>query len=75
MDHAKPAVIEFRLRHPDLAFHVDVTLTEPEGRWLAIAMLADEPGIGTGSDPREALRAALKALGEPYESDLALSPG
>ena len=39
------------LRHPDLVFHVDVTLTEHEGRWLAIAMLADEPDIGTGTDP------------------------
>ena len=37
-----------RLRHPDLAFHVDVTLTEHEGRWLATAMLADEPDTGRG---------------------------
>jgi hypothetical protein len=34
-------------------------------------MLADEPGVGTGSDPREALWAALAALGEPYASELA----
>ena len=65
------AVLRLRLRHPDLFFHIDVTLTEHEGRWLATAMLADEPDIGTGSDPREALRAALAALGEPYASDLA----
>ena len=64
-------VRRLRLRHPDLAFHVDVTLTEHEGRWLATAMLADEPDIGTGSDPREALRAALAALGEPFASELA----
>ena len=64
-------VLDLRLRHPDLAFHVDVTLTDHEGRWLATAMLADEPDIGTGSDPREALRAALAALGEPYAWDLA----
>ena len=63
-------VHRLRLRHPDLAFHIDVTLTEHEGRWLATAMLADEPDIGTGSDPREALRAALAALGEPFASDL-----
>ena len=65
------SVRRLRLRHPDLVFPVDVTLTEHEGRWLATAMLADEPDIGTGSDPREALRAALAALGEPYASDLA----
>ena len=64
-------VRRLRLRHPDLAFHIDVTLTEHEGRWLATAMLADEPDIGTGSDPREALRAALAALGEPFASELA----
>jgi hypothetical protein len=23
-----------RLRHPDLVFHIDVTPTEHEGRWL-----------------------------------------
>ena len=63
MDDAKPSVTALRLRHPDLAFHVDVTLTENDGRWLAVAMLADEPDIGTGDDPREALRAALAALG------------
>ena len=59
MDQAKPALIALRLRHPDLAFRVDVTLTEHEGRWLATAMLADEPDIGTGDDRRGALRAAL----------------
>jgi hypothetical protein len=52
-----------RLHHPDLAFYVDAMLTEHGGRWLATAMLADEPDIGTGDDPREALRAALAALG------------
>jgi hypothetical protein len=73
MDHARPTVAALRLCHPDLAFHVDVTLTEKDGRWLAVAMLADEPDIGTGSDPRSALHAALEALGEPYASDLTAS--
>ena len=68
---AKPRVIALRLRHPDLVFHVDVTLTEHGGRWLAVAMLADEPDIGTRTDPREALRAALAALDEPFASELA----
>ena len=68
---AEARVRAMRLRHPGLSFYVDVTLTEKDGRWLAVAMLADEPDIGTGSDPREALRAALAALGEPYASELA----
>jgi hypothetical protein len=39
-------VLHLRLRHPALAFYVDVTLTKQEGRWLATAMPADEPDIG-----------------------------
>jgi hypothetical protein len=70
----EPLIVRrLRLRHPDLVFHVNVTLTEHEGRWLATALRADEPDIGTGSDPRKALRAALKALGEPYAADMATS--
>jgi hypothetical protein len=45
------AVRRSRHRNPDLVFHVDVTLTENEGRWLETAMLADWPDIGTGTDP------------------------
>ena len=60
-------------RHPDLVFCIDVTLTEHEGRWLATAMLAEQPDIGTGHDPREALRAALAAPGEPFASELTAS--
>ena len=30
-----------RLRHPHLDFDVDVSLTEYEGRWLTVAILAD----------------------------------
>jgi hypothetical protein len=67
------AVLRLRLRHPELAFFIDVTLTEKDHRSLAVAMLADGPDIGTGSDPRKALRAALKALGEPYAADMASS--
>lgn len=44
--------IRLRLRHPELVFYVDVTLTEHEGRWLATALLADEPDVGTGARTR-----------------------
>lgn len=60
-----------RLTHADLHFWVDVRLIERQGRWLAIAILADEPGIGTSDDPREAIAAALAALGEPYAAEMA----
>ena len=46
-------------------------LREWDGRWLAIADLADEPDVGTSHDPREAIAAALAALGEPYASEMA----
>jgi hypothetical protein len=66
-------VHRLRLRHPELVFRIEVTLAEHEGRWLATAMLADEPDIGTGTDPQEALHAALAYLGEPFASELAAS--
>ena len=50
-----------------------VTLTEHEGRRLATATLADEPDLGTGSEPREPLHRAFEALGEPYASEMAQS--
>jgi hypothetical protein len=61
-----------RLTLPALDFYVDVKLTEyPEGRGLAVADFAGQPDVGTGHDPREALRAALDALGEPDASEMA----
>ena len=63
-----------RLRHPSLDFYVDVRLREyPVGKWLAVADFADEPDVGTGHEPREALRGALAALGEPIASEMAES--
>ncbi len=52
MADERPKVMRLRLRHPDLVFHVDITLPENESRWLATAMLAAEPDVGTGDDPR-----------------------
>ena len=66
------AAEQLRLHHPGLDFYVDVKLREyPEGRWLAVADFADEPHVGTGHEPREALRGALGALGEPYAEEMA----
>jgi hypothetical protein len=60
-----------RLTHPELDFYVDVRLREYDGRWLAVADLADEPDIGTSGDPRDALREALMALGPRLATELA----
>lgn len=70
-DEQRLTATRLRLTHPGLGSYVDVTLTENEGRWLAVAMLADEPDIDAGEDPRESLRASLAALGEPYASEMA----
>ena len=48
-----------RLTHLELDFWIDARLREFEGRWLAVADLADEPDVGTSEDAREALRGAL----------------
>jgi len=65
-------VTKYRLTHPDLPFYVDVIVHEREGRYLATADLAeDSRDVGVGDTPAEAVRAALKALGEPYASEMA----
>jgi hypothetical protein len=35
--------------NPELAFWVDVRVRGLDGRWLAVADLADEPDVGTSS--------------------------
>lgn len=62
-----------RLTHPELDFWVDVRLREFGGGWLAVADLAGEPDVGTGEDPREAIRDALTSLGDRFSQDLAAS--
>ena len=50
----------------------DVTVHERDGRYMATADLAeDSRDVGVGDTPQEAVKAALKALGEPYAGELA----
>ena len=61
-----------RLIHPDLDFWFDVTVREHDGRYMATADLAeDSRDVGVGDTPHEAVRAALRALGVPYASEMA----
>jgi hypothetical protein len=65
-------VTDVRLTHPRLDFWVDVTIIERKGRDMAAADLGeDSRDIGVGDTPREAVRAALEVLGEPYASEMA----
>jgi hypothetical protein len=52
-----------RLTHPAHTFWVDVTVHERDGRFMSTADLAE-------NTPQEAVRAALRALGEPYLGEL-----
>jgi len=61
-----------RLTHPGLDSSVDVTVHERDGRYMATADLGeDSRDISVGDTPREAVRAALRALGEPYATEMA----
>ena len=61
-----------RLTHPDLGFWVDVTVREHDGRCMATPDLAeDSRDVGVGDTPLEAVRAALRIMGEPYASEMA----
>ena len=65
-----------RLTHPDLDFYVEVTFHERDGRFMATADLAeDSRDVGVGDTEQEAVRASLKALGEPYASEMAVGRG
>lgn len=62
-----------RLTHPAIDLWIDVRLREFDGRWLAVADLADEPDVGISEDPWEAVRDALLALGPRLANELAAS--
>ena len=67
-----PFLTELRLTHADLDFWVDVTVRERDGRYMATANLGeDSRDVGLGYTAQEAVRAALRSLGEPYASEMA----
>ena len=53
---------QLRLTHPSVDFWIDVRLRQLNGRWLAVADLADEPDIGLGIEPTDALWQALASF-------------
>ena len=60
------------LTHPRLDFWVTVEIDERDGRYMATADLAeDSRDIGVDDTPQEAVRVALRSLGEPYASEMA----
>ena len=66
--------MDIRLRTSQLDFYVDVHLRNFEGRWLAVAEIADEPEIGLGRTARDALVGALSSLGAASTAALLADP-
>ena len=55
------------LTHPRLDNWVIVELHQRDGRFMATVDLADDShDVGLGDTSQEAVRAALRSLGEPY---------
>ena len=64
-----------RLTHPDLDFHVDVTVHERDVRYMATADLGeDSRDVGGGDTPQEAVRAALRSRGSRMRRRLRRQP-
>jgi len=60
------------LTHPKLDSWVTVEIHERDGSYVATADLGeDSRDVGVGDTPQEAVRAALRSLGEPYASEMA----
>jgi hypothetical protein len=60
----------YRLTHPDVDAH------KRDGRYVATADIAeDSRDVGVGDTPQEAVRAALRSLGEPYASEMSEGMG
>ena len=62
-DEGDLGIDHIRLSTPLLDFWVDLRLFSSEDRWMAVAVIADEPEIGLGMSRHEAIGRALEALG------------
>ena len=59
-------------RHHHQIVVTALTVHERDGRFMATADLGeDSRDVGLGETPQEAVRAALRSLGEPYASEMA----
>jgi hypothetical protein len=63
---------DLRLTHSELDFYIDVAVHEHDGRFMATADLGeDSRDVGVGDTLQEAVRAALRSLGESYAAEMA----
>jgi microcystin degradation protein MlrC len=66
--------VNARLRSEELDLDLEIRLRQLDGRWLAVADFGDEPEVGIGATPRDALAAALATLGERAAAILMADP-
>lgn len=64
--------VHFRITTPTVDFYVDVRLTSFGGRWLAVAEIAGELGLGWSA--KEALATSLSCLGPAAVAALVADP-
>jgi hypothetical protein len=63
-------VKHIHLTQPRLEFWVTVEVRERDGRYMATADLGeDSRDVGVADTPQEAVREALRTLGEPYATE------
>ena len=55
--------VNVRFAVEELGLDVDIRLRQLDGRWIAVAGFGDEPEVGIGATPRDALAASLATLG------------
>ena len=61
--HPRLVSVNARFTVQELGLDVAIRLRELDGRWIAVADFGDEPEVGIGATPRDALAASLATLG------------
>ena len=62
--HPRLVSVNARFAVAELGLDVDIRLRELDGRWIAVADFGDDPEVGIGANPRDALAASLATLGK-----------
>jgi len=62
--HPRLVSVNARFAVAELGLEVDIRLRELDGRWIAVADFGDDPEVGIGANPRDALAASLATLGK-----------
>jgi hypothetical protein len=61
--HPRLVSVNARFAVQELGLDVAIRLRELDGRWMAVADFGNDPEVGIGATPRDALAASLATLG------------